>query len=229
MIGKSNDWMPSGRVQKLKMANDWTKVFIDLKDVLKIPEETRDKFVVKINECATWLKTPEGEHTAIRNTKTKDAFDELTAMMRDIKRRYFLSPPLVNGDYVALGLKPKDETPTHIAAPVLPAEAELLFPAKATVEVTNIKHVPGHDDPRAEYGVRIHYGILGEPTERDKFRIAHRPKTGEDLPHSVFTRRKSHRFNFAEDSGCEVFFCLRFENSKGDAGPWGNVISAFIP
>ena len=29
--------------------------------------------------------------------------------------------------------------------------------------------------------------------------------------------------------GKEVFFCMRYENSKGEAGPWGIILSAFIP
>jgi hypothetical protein len=32
--------------------------------------------------------------------------------MRDMKKRYFLTPPLQEPDYIALGLKPHDNTPT---------------------------------------------------------------------------------------------------------------------
>jgi hypothetical protein len=42
----------------------------------------------------------------------KEAFDALIAAMRDFKRRYFLTPPLQDSDYSALGLKPHDTTPS---------------------------------------------------------------------------------------------------------------------
>jgi hypothetical protein len=53
---------------------------------------------------------------------------------------------------------------------------------------------------------------------------------GEDLPHSKFTRRKKERFDFpAEDSGKTAYFCVRYENAKGESGPWGPMFSAVIP
>jgi hypothetical protein len=53
---------------------------------------------------------------------------------------------------------------------------------------------------------------------------------GTELPHSRFTRRKKELFEFPlEDSGKTAYFCIRLENSKGKAGPWGPVFSAIIP
>jgi hypothetical protein len=64
----------------------------------------------------------------------------------------------------------------------------------------------------------------------DKFRITAPPASGDDLPHSVFTRKTRHRFDYSEeDRGKHVYFCLRYENSKGSAGPWGPILSAVIP
>ena len=90
----------------------------------------------------------------------------------------------------------------------------------------------GNDPPEADWGVRIFWGILGEPTALDKFRLLAPPVTGNDLPHSVFTHRKKYRFDFEGDSGRTVWFCLRYENSKGGRegeGPFGPLFSAIIP
>ena len=59
--------------------------------------------------------------------------------------------------------------------------------------------------------------------------IASPPVTGDDLPHSVFTRKKKRVFNFEGCSGMTVYFCLRYENEKGEAGPYGPIFSAVIP
>jgi hypothetical protein len=46
----------------------------------------------------------------------------------------------------------------------------------------------------------------------------------------VFTRKPKHEFDFPEeDRGKSVYFCLRYENSKGDPGPWGPLLHAVIP
>jgi hypothetical protein len=37
------------------------------------------------------------------------------------------------------------------------------------------------------------------------------------------------RFNFPGDSGKTAYFCIRYENAKGDTGDWGPVFSAVIP
>jgi hypothetical protein len=87
-------------------------------------------------------------------------------------------------------------------------------------------------------GVRIYWGVLdsaaapapGAATASDKFRLSAPPASGDDLPHSAFTRKRKHRFDFSEvDRGRRVYFCLRYENSKGEAGPWGPILSAIVP
>jgi hypothetical protein len=87
-------------------------------------------------------------------------------------------------------------------------------------------------DARSDYGVRIYYGFSGPPSEKYPFRLAEAPKTGEELVYSVFTRRTKKRFDFNGESGCTVYFCLRYENSKGGEegeGPFGPILSAVIP
>jgi hypothetical protein len=49
------------------------------------------------------------------------------------------------------------------------------------------------------------------------------------LPYSVFTKKKKKRFDFEGESGNTVYFCLRYENGKGDVGPFGPILQAGIP
>jgi hypothetical protein len=88
------------------------------------------------------------------------------------------------------------------------------------------------EEAEYDFGVRIFWGILGAPTENDKFRLTAPPLTGNDLPHSTFTHRKNYRFDFEGDSGKTVYFCLRYENGKGGEegeGSFGPIFSAIIP
>jgi hypothetical protein len=50
------------------------------------------------------------------------------------------------------------------------------------------------------------------------------------VSHSRFTCCQSFIFDSEQsDSGKTVYFCIRFENAKGEPGPWGPMLSAVIP
>jgi hypothetical protein len=56
------------------------------------------------------------------------------------------------------------------------------------------------------------------------------PLKAEDLSNSDFSTRTPHTFEFTGDKqGKRVYFCLRWENPKGEKGPWGAITSAIIP
>jgi hypothetical protein len=139
------------------------------------------------------------------------------------------NPFVTDIDRENMGITVRDTIPTNIPPPLIPVEGELHFPAQAIVEVRNIRPLGGVPVSLSKHGVRIYYGVLGDSDDVDKFRLSARPQTGSDLPHSVFTRRRSRKFVFERDSGREVFFCMRYENAKGETGPWGVMLSAFIP
>jgi hypothetical protein len=80
--------------------------------------------------------------------------------------------------------------------------------------------------------VRIYYGLSGDPSEKHRFRVSGVPKTGRDLPESLFTRRKKEWFDFDGESGKTVYFCLQYETPSGGErgkGPFGPIMSAVIP
>jgi len=139
------------------------------------------------------------------------------------------NPNVSDADRAIMGVTVRDAKPSAVNPPKLPAKGDLHYPGAGLVEIRNIRTAGGHPDARADYGARIYYGILGEPGERGRFRVYARPTTGEDLPHSVFTRQKRRSFDFTGDSGKEVYFCIRFENGKGQPGPWGDVLKTYIP
>jgi hypothetical protein len=99
------------------------------------------------------------------------------------------------------------------------------------------EHVEGTPtDSKADYGCRIYWGIMPhgggtvEQAASQRHYLQRPPVSGDELPQSLFTKRKKEMFDFpAEDSGKTVYFCIRYENSKGKTGPWGPLFSAVIP
>jgi hypothetical protein len=226
---KRGDWLTSNKANLLDQVDRWLEYGGEKQETWNIPLIAFTKLNAAALAAKNAYSVPKGSRNAMTNATLKTTFAELTAQMRDMKRRYFFDPPLTATDFAALGLKPKDTTPTAVPAPAIQVDGDLHFPAPAQVEIKNIRPYGTHVADKSEHGVRIYYGIMGEPDEDDRFRMSKRPETGFDLPHSVFTRRKSYLFNFPRASGKEIFFCLRYENSKGEAGPWGSLIKAFIP
>ena len=56
------------------------------------------------------------------------------------------------------------------------------------------------------------------------------PAKVEDLVNSSFTTRTPYALVFTGDKqGHRVYFCLRWENNKGEKGPWGALVSAVVP
>jgi hypothetical protein len=105
------------------------------------------------------------------------------------------------------------------------------LPGIHLVELQKIRPASGGTAPdiRSDYGVRIYFGLSGEPTEAHRFRVTGVPKTGKDLPESLFTRRKKERFDFDGESGKTAYFCLCYENPAGKAGSFGPMLSAVVP
>ena len=143
--------------------------------------------------------------------------------VRPFVQGFIARNPLVSDrDRVALHLPPRDTTPTPILTPTGQAAVTFTYPGSAQLVVQISLINPLLHDARSNYGCRIYYGVYdaGETP----------PENGEDLRHSLFTRKKKVLLNFRpEDSRKIAWFCVRYENSKGEAGPWSPMYSTVIP
>jgi hypothetical protein len=180
----------------------------------------------------TKLKMP---HTSADVLAKKQARKALEKTLTDFNNQYVVyAREVTDAERREIGAHVRDRTPTTVKTPTCQPEADVVYPGPHLLELVKIRRVPGigNDPPDADFGVRIFWGIMGDATARDKFRIAAAPEVGDDLPHSTFTHRKKFRFDFEGDSGKTIWFGLRYENSKGGKegeGPFGPLFSAIIP
>jgi hypothetical protein len=172
-------------------------------------------------------------HTPVDTLAKNNARKAAEGVLRPFVSQYLHYPPVTDEDRRAMAIPNHDTTPTPVPPPSTQVEADILLPG---IHLIELKIKPASElaglsaTVRSGHGVRIYYGILGDVAATDKFRLTAPPASGDDLPHSVFTRKHKHQFDFPEeDRGKSVYFCLRYENSKGDAGPWGAVLQAIIP
>ena len=237
-MAHKQSWLPNKRVDQLAMANEWVRLIRLNGTKWKIPNDVELELegLAENAQDALALANSAATRTPVTTAKCKEAFDRLIPKMRDIKDRYFKLPPLTDPDIVSLGLKPKDTTKTPVPVPSGQATADVSYPGPSIL-MLHMKPLAGiTPDPRADYGYRIYYGVfpLGGATPEEATGpcryLMKAPISGNELPNSQFTRRKRETLIFpACDSGKTAYFCIRYENSKGQSGPWGPLFSAIIP
>jgi hypothetical protein len=112
------------------------------------------------------------------------------------------------------------KTLTRAATPHTIPHVTTELPAPAVVEFhfrdVNSLHKA---KPAGVHGVEIAWAILDTP-----------PKSYADLVHSAFDTRSPYTFQFdLVDAGKRFYCCLRWENTRGEKGPWSEIQSAIIP
>jgi hypothetical protein len=232
------EWMPGKRIEQLAMAKNWAAVLKEKGTGWGIPSAEAGEFEAMAGAAETALSNAMStERNQVTTAICAEAFTAMTEKMRHIKKRYFLSPPLTHADYALLGLKEPDGTSTSIPPPTGQAEADITRPGVHLLGL-RLRPVTGAEpDPRhADYGYRVYWGVLPpggasvEAATGTKRELMAVPVSGKQLPFSRFTRRHKELLDFdAEDSGKTAYFCVQYENAKGEQGPWGPIFSAVIP
>ncbi|MDR2448027.1 MAG: hypothetical protein LBD58_12195 [Treponema sp.] len=216
------DWLPTTRDGQLAMAKNWVSVTGTNAHLWNIPPAAVQELSDLAGAADTALAAAKNEttRTPVATARCKAAFDALTAQMRDFKRRYFLSPPLSDADYIALGLKPHDSAPTPSGPPTAQVMVETYLVGRHELGVKMIYVTGAAADP-ANKGFRIWYSVIAQGETP--------PANPNDLRGSFFTKRKKDMIEFDfEDSGKTAYFAVQIEN-EGKKGPWGPLASALIP
>jgi hypothetical protein len=204
------------------MANDWIAVCTTRQTGWNIPGTVVTELTTLRDTARTALETAKNEttRTPVANAQCKEAFDALSDFMRDFKRRYFLSPPLLDSDLISLGLKPRDSHPTPSPVPTAQVTIETYLVGRHELGI-RITYVTGSPDDTANKGYRIWYSVAA-PGETP-------PANPEELRKSFYTQRKKDLIEFEfGDSGKTAYFAVQIEND-GRKGPWGPMVQALIP
>jgi hypothetical protein len=187
-------------------------------------EKPSDDFVALLNDFeAAVLKTMEPNHGKVDVVKKNDLKKAVVKEARTYVQGFLAkNPHVTNADREEMKLPIYDVIHTPVGNPVGLVTATFKYPNECALEL-NILHVKGSPyDEKANYGVRIESGV---------FAVDAPPVTEVNQLHeSRFIRRKKELFTFDKKDARKIaYFCLRYENSKGQAGQWGPIVSAIIP
>ena len=168
-------------------------------------------------------KLDDPNHGKVDVIEKNDARKTLEKAIRTYVQGFLAkNPNVTNADRENMALPVYDTTPTTVGNPQGQATADIAHMGGQILQL-HIKHVSGTpSDAKANYGCKIYYGLFADGDKQ--------PANGEDLTKHKFTRRKKEIFEFTPaDVKKTAYFAIRYENSKGKAGPWGPMFSALIP
>jgi hypothetical protein len=147
--------------------------------------------------------------------------DALKKVVRLYVKEYLEYNHLVTDENRKLmGLPIHDTIPTPAPVSTTAPEAEVKLPSPAVIEV-HFKEAgsPNKRKPKGQSGVEVASAILDE-----------KPVDWEELIHSDFATRSPLRLTFkGADRGKTLYFALRWQNTRGEKGPWSEIINAIIP
>jgi hypothetical protein len=221
-MAKETDRFPNSRDKQLAMAKIRVVILTAQGAAWGIPELVTAGPAALTGEAgsvpaATMNKST---RTPVVTARCREVFGKLEAMMRDIKERYFFSPPLREADFIALGLRIADSHPSQTGKPEAQIRAEPFLVARHEPGV-RIMYVTGSPDDPANKEYRIWYKAVS-PGEKA-------PEYPQELPESFPTRWRRDLMQFEYGaSGKTVYMAVQIENGK-KKGPWGPLVSAVIP
>ncbi|MDR2792875.1 MAG: hypothetical protein LBB61_04310 [Treponema sp.] len=218
----SKDFIPGPDAECLEFGDTFTDAVVDHAEELGIPaaavtalQAKRTAFNTAYQACRQPGKSK--LDVAVKN-EARDAYEH---DIRHIKKAYIdPNEELSAAKREAFGLPPKDPTRSVIPPPTItvaltvkPKEARQIEVARAVAETGETATPYGMD------GAILYERVGGEP-----------PAAPEELDKSMIVKRhKTVRVYGETERGKPVYYAGRWQNEKGEKGPWGDIVSAIIP
>jgi hypothetical protein len=160
-------------------------------------------------------------HTVVTVQAKNDARKAVEDKTRVVVKGYVTyNPAVTNADRDAMGLPIHKTSRTPAPVPVTVPEAEVVLPSPAVVEIHFRDAESEHKaKPTGVHGAEIAWAILDTP-----------PADWKQLTRSSFDTHTPLRLTFeGADRGKTLYYALRWENTRGEKGPWSEIQSAIIP
>jgi hypothetical protein len=218
----STDYIPKSDGKFLEFAKTIVKYVTDHIDMFRITPETLasiQALLTSFEEYYTiYLAPNRGKVDVLNKTNSRKALE--SALRVFIKGYITYNPEISDAVRESMGLPIHDVKPS-------PAPTVLSYPEyeidSSTIRRVIIKfHNSGSTSkakPKGVHGAEIRMEVLAEP-----------PVSVDGISQSRFSTRSPYTAEFDENQrGQAVYICLRWENNKGEKGPWGEIVKAIIP
>jgi hypothetical protein len=165
---------------------------------------------------------PEETRNAVINLEVKEAQEDFVPVYRTIYNMLKGSLEVSNADLQAMGLPPRpsgDRTPAKIEDEAPDVETDTSVPGEVTMHFFKKGQKRGSAKPDGQHGVECKTYIGPDI-----------PKKWKDLQESWFSTNLKLVLKFENDRrGQILWFAVRWENTRGQKGPWSVIFSVIIP
>jgi hypothetical protein len=168
------------------------------------------------NAYAKTLDPNRGRVDTAEKNRTRKAFEKA---LRDFVKAFLEYSPFVSDhDRDEMRIPIHDATPVPPPATFPEYDIDTSIPNRLSLRIWD-EASKKKAKPAGVHGAEIRWELRDKP-----------PAKAEDLINSDFATRTPHTFEFTGDKqGKRAYFCVRWENPKGEKGPWSAIVSAVIP
>jgi hypothetical protein len=218
----ANDYIPQSDGAFLEWSKTLTAYAAAHLAAFNVPEAALTPVQTLLTAYETAFEAAQNPNRGKVDVLTKnEARDALKAALRTFVKAYLsYNPAVTDADKERMGLPLHDATRTPVPPPSTIPELEL--------DSSTIRHIIVHfkdngsekrGKPRGVHGIELRWSLLETA-----------PASVEELKNSAFDTATPYTFSFDEtERGKALYICPRWENNKGDKGPWGEIIKAIIP
>jgi hypothetical protein len=185
-----------------------------------IPQEPRTALIEAYGLWYTAFSKTSGPHTPVDTEAKNNAKGAAEAAIRPFVNQYLRFLPVTNEDRSALEIPNHDAIRTTIPPPATRPEFDL--------RIRDIRRIDvdfwdlGSESKAKPYGIQgaVVYWLIQETA----------PVRPEELGNSTLATRTPHTLTFEETQrGRRVHVVLRWQNEKGEKGPFSEILSTVIP
>jgi hypothetical protein len=216
-------FMPSNDKRFLDWADHFRAALAPLIELLGFPPANLELITALRNTFAAALALADAPATrtagtiAAKNTARKALEQTLRQSIREYLTYNHL---LTDQNREDLGLPIHSNSRTPVPVPTTTLTTKVSWPAPGVVEIAfRDSGIDGHAKPYGVHGAEFIYEILDTP-----------PTQWHELTHSVFDTRSPIRLSFENDQRKRsLYFAARWENNRGEKGPWSEIRETSIP
>jgi hypothetical protein len=218
----AKDYLPHGDVPFLEWVTNFIIYVLMYLVKWGLPAGCADRLNELLGKYKLALEVAhDARHTTQDIEKKNEAKEELMAEVRQFVGRHISYNKLITNDERKVCRLPiYDDTRTPSPIPdFFPMLEKILQKAKARIEVWTVdSKYRKKAKPAYVHGIEIVYLVSREKAQYIR-----------ELTHSMFTTRSSFIIQLTDEESTEYFsFAMRYENSRGEKGPWSEIYHIVI-
>jgi hypothetical protein len=220
----TSDYLPGKDAEFVQWTKSFLTVLLPMCDRIGFPSALHQQLDTENNDfTAKYLVIENPEtRTSVAIRRKNDARKVLEITLRQSIAEYISRNHLVtDSDRESLGLpiRKTTRTPAPVATTYPEFEINCSMIRQLTIQFYDQGKQKTKGKPAGQHGAELRWGISDTQVI-----------DAEDLSHSAFDTRTPFTLTFqGHDRGKTVYLCLRWENTRGEKGPWSDIKSAIIP